>query len=152
MEKSITLIIHKKLSYETGSFFYLPYVIVLLKAMYSITDLKETIVAIATPPGIGAIGVIRLSGNRSIEIINSVFKSKDLSLQPSHTLHVGILKMEDDIIDEVGDVLFYINETLAAIECSWEEAFAKNIIKLSFREKYGKDKKKERELQLAWKQ
>jgi len=43
------------------------------------TGWDDTIVALATPPGIGAIGIIRLSGNRSFEIINRIFPAKDLS-------------------------------------------------------------------------
>jgi len=61
----------------------------------------DTIVALATPPGIGAIGVIRLSGERSIQIVNELFPSKDLRKQPSHTLHVGLLKEEEKLLDEV---------------------------------------------------
>ena len=38
----------------------------------------DTIVALATPPGVGAIGVIRVSGIKTIEIVNSVFRGKDL--------------------------------------------------------------------------
>lgn len=47
--------------------------------------------ALATPPGIGAIGVIRLSGNKSFEIANAIFPSKDLKKQKSHTAHFGEL-------------------------------------------------------------
>src|SRR5881396_1458804 len=60
----------------------------------------DTIVALATPPGIGAIGVIRLSGKNAFGIINKLF-SKDLSDQPSHSLHVGFIKDQDKILDEV---------------------------------------------------
>lgn len=61
----------------------------------------DTIVALATPPGIGAIGVIRLSGKKTFEIVNALFPSKDLLRQPSHTLHVGMLKEGDKVLDEV---------------------------------------------------
>ncbi|MFN5020113.1 MAG: tRNA uridine-5-carboxymethylaminomethyl(34) synthesis GTPase MnmE, partial [bacterium] len=50
------------------------------------TNWNEVIVALATPPGIGAIGVIRLSGNGSISLINEMFPSKDLSVQKANTL------------------------------------------------------------------
>ena len=70
------------------------------------TGWDDTIVALATPPGIGAIGVIRLSGNKSFEIINPIFPAKDLSAQASHTLHVGFLKDDDKILDEVVLSLF----------------------------------------------
>jgi len=61
----------------------------------------DTIVALATPPGIGAIGVIRLSGSKAFEIINQLFTSKKLSEQPSHTLHIGFIKDGETVIDEV---------------------------------------------------
>lgn len=61
----------------------------------------DTIVALATPPGIGAIGVIRLSGKKTFEIVNALFPAKNLSEQASHTLHVGILKDDKIILDEV---------------------------------------------------
>ncbi len=61
----------------------------------------DTIVALATPPGIGAIGIIRLSGKDAFRIAGSLFPSKDLARQPSHTLHVGILKKGDVVIDQV---------------------------------------------------
>ena len=48
-------------------------------------NLNDTIVAQSTPQGKGAIGIIRLSGKNSITIINSIFPSKDLSKEKSHT-------------------------------------------------------------------
>jgi tRNA modification GTPase len=65
-----------------------------------LADWDDTIVALATPPGIGAIGVIRLSGKKSFEIANRLFPSKDLSQQQSHTLHVGLLKDGNKVLDE----------------------------------------------------
>jgi tRNA modification GTPase len=61
----------------------------------------DTIVALATPSGIGAIGVIRLSGSKAFEIIDQLLPSKILSQQPSHTLHVGFIKDGETVIDEV---------------------------------------------------
>ena len=61
----------------------------------------DTIVALATPPGIGAIGIIRLSGNKAIDIVNQLFPSKDLLEEKSHTIHVGILRNEEHVLDEV---------------------------------------------------
>ncbi len=61
----------------------------------------DTIVALATPPGISAIGVIRLSGKEAFTIINKLFSSKNLDDQPSHSIHVGFLKNGETIIDEV---------------------------------------------------
>ena len=82
----------------------------------------DTIVALATPPGIGAIGIIRLSGEKAFSIINLLFTSKDLLKQPSHTIHVGIIKNEVDNIDEVVVSLFkgpksYTGEDVIEISC-----------------------------------
>ncbi len=66
----------------------------------------DTIVALATAPGIAAIGVIRLSGQSAIEIIDKLFPSKEISIQTSHTLHVGLLKDGNEVIDEVVLSLF----------------------------------------------
>lgn len=82
----------------------------------------DTIVALATPPGIGAIGVIRISGRQAFEIVNQLFPSKDLLLQPSHTLHVGYLKEKDQVLDEVVVSLFkgprsYTGEDVIEISC-----------------------------------
>ena len=66
----------------------------------------DTIVALATPPGIGAIGVIRISGIEAIDVANKLFPSKDLNQQSSHTLHVGLLKHNEEPIDHVVVSLF----------------------------------------------
>ncbi len=82
----------------------------------------DTIVALATPQGIGAIGVIRLSGNKAIKIINALFPSKDLSVSLSHTLHVGLIKELETPIDEVVVSIFknpksYTGEDVIEISC-----------------------------------
>ncbi len=66
-----------------------------------LTGWDDTIVALATPPGIGAIGIIRLSGTNAIKIANDLFPSKDLHQQASHTMHVGVLKDDQKELDEV---------------------------------------------------
>lgn len=82
----------------------------------------DTIVALATPPGIGALGVIRLSGKNAIGIVNNLFPSKDLTKQPSHTLHIGYLKDENKVLDEVVLSLYktprsYTGEDVIEISC-----------------------------------
>src|SRR4051812_17617161 len=67
---------------------------------------NDTIVALATPQGIGAIGVVRVSGEQAIEIVDSLFPSKDLGSCLSHTLHVGLLKYKGVAIDQVVVSLF----------------------------------------------
>lgn len=82
----------------------------------------DTIVAVATPPGVGAIGVIRLSGTKAFTITNELFPSKNLLDQPSHTIHVGFLKEKGNFIDEVVLSLFktpksYTGEDVVEISC-----------------------------------
>jgi len=82
----------------------------------------DTIIALATPPGIGAIGVLRLSGPQAIGIANELFTGKNLLLQASHTLHVGYLTNNDKVLDEVVVSLFkgpksYTGEDVIEISC-----------------------------------
>ena len=62
--------------------------------------MNDTIVAISTTTGVGAISIIRLSGPESIDILNKVF-TKDLSNVDTHTIHYGHIKDKEEIIDEV---------------------------------------------------
>lgn len=63
--------------------------------------MNDTIAAISTAPGVGAISIIRVSGNDAIEIVNKIFKGKNLKDVPSHTIHYGHIIGDDKIIDEV---------------------------------------------------
>ncbi len=63
--------------------------------------MEETIAAIATPLGVGAISIIRVSGSNAIDIVNKIFKGKDLTTVPSHTIHYGHIVNKDQMIDEV---------------------------------------------------
>jgi tRNA modification GTPase len=90
--------------------------------MMKLSGWDDTIIALATPPGIGAIGVIRLSGNKAISIVNQLFHSKDLSQQKTHTIHVGFLKQDERILDEVTISLYrgprsYTAEDVVEIGC-----------------------------------
>ncbi|KHJ37176.1 tRNA modification GTPase MnmE [Pedobacter glucosidilyticus] len=96
---------------------------------------EETIVALATPAGIGAIGVIRLSGPEAISITNKVFYGKNLEAQDSHTIHFGTLRDGDFIIDEVLVSLFvapksYTKENVVEISCHGSDYIIASIIKL----------------------
>ena len=89
---------------------------------YQGTGWEDTIIALATPPGVGAIGVIRLSGKNSIDIVNGLFPKKDLSKQASHTIHVGFLFEDDVPLDEAVISLFkgprsYTGEDVVEISC-----------------------------------
>jgi tRNA modification GTPase len=84
--------------------------------------LDDTIVALATPPGIAAIGVVRLSGGKAIAAAASLFPSKDLFKQPSHTLHVGYLWDAGVLLDEAVVSIFkgpksYTGEDVIEISC-----------------------------------
>lgn len=100
---------------------------------------NDTIIAIATPPGIGAIAVIRLSGSDAISIANTFFKSikgnKDLTQQKSHTLHFGNIVAHNRIIDEVLVSLFhgpnsYTGEDTVEISCHGSSYIQQEIIQL----------------------
>jgi tRNA modification GTPase len=99
------------------------------------TDNTDTIVALATPNGVGAIAVIRLSGPDAITIANSVFKGKDLNKQASHTIHFGSIADGELILDEVLVSLFvgprsYTRENVVEISCHASGYIIESIIKL----------------------
>lgn len=99
---------------------------------------NETIVALSTPPGIGAIGVIRLSGKDAITITNSVFSGKNLTEQESHTIHFGLIKDGNVVIDEVLVSLFvapksYTKENVVEISCHGSNYIIQQIINLLIR-------------------
>ena len=85
---------------------------------------QDTICAISTPPGSGAIAVIRLSGDKAIQITDEIFhgNKKKLATQPANTLHHGFIKDKDSLIDEVVVSLFrspnsYTGEDIVEISC-----------------------------------
>src|SRR5688500_10309454 len=93
----------------------------------------DTIIALATAPGVSAIGVLRLSGKESFPIINRLFPSKDLMQQPGHTLHVGFLRKGDERLDEVVLSLFksphsYTGEDVIEISCHGSPFIQQRII------------------------
>jgi tRNA modification GTPase len=96
---------------------------------------QDTIVALATPAGVGAIGVIRLSGPNAIPLVNSVFKPKDLSKQASHTLHYGRIEDAGRVYDEVVVSLYiapksYTKEDVVEISCHGSPFIQESIIQL----------------------
>jgi tRNA modification GTPase len=96
---------------------------------------NDNIVALATAPGIGAIGVIRISGPDAFEIVNRLFKGKDLLTQKSHTLHYGTIVKEKKIIDEVVLSLFkgphsYTKEDVIEISCHGSHYILQRVMRL----------------------
>ena len=63
--------------------------------------MKDTIAAISTSLGVGAISIIRVSGDNSIEIVNNITKNKNLTDALTHTIHYDFIVDKDKIIDEV---------------------------------------------------
>jgi len=103
--------------------------------LFAMDNLQDTIVALATPNGIGAIAVIRLSGLDAINIANSVWKGKDLTKQASHTIHFGHIMDGDLMLDEVLVSLFvaprsYTRENVVEISCHASGYIVESIIKL----------------------
>jgi len=95
----------------------------------------ETIIALATAQGISAIAVIRLSGETSIEMVQRVFRGKDLLKQASHTIHFGTIRDGEHIIDEVLVSVFkdgssFTKENSVEISCHGSPYIVKEIIKV----------------------
>ena len=63
--------------------------------------MNDTIVAISTTMGIGAISIVRLSGKEAISIVNKSFKGKNLEEVSTHTINYGYIFDADELIDEV---------------------------------------------------
>ena len=61
----------------------------------------DTIAAISTALGVGAISIIRVSGDDSVKIVNKIFKGKDLTKVRSHTIHYGHIMEVETAVDEV---------------------------------------------------
>jgi tRNA modification GTPase len=96
-------------------------------------DWNDTIVALATPPGMGAIGVIRVSGKQTFSILNNLFPSKNILEQASHTIVVGLLKDHNKVLDEVVLSLFkgpksYTGEDVIEISCHGSSYIQSQII------------------------
>ncbi len=84
--------------------------------------MEDTIVAISTALGVGAISIVRLSGKDAIEIVNNCFEGKDLTKVKSHTINYGYIKNDNEIIDEVlvsimKEPRTYTKENIVEINC-----------------------------------
>lgn len=101
--------------------------------MHQLSGWDDTIVALATPPGVGAIGVIRISGQQALPIIDAMFPSKDLVSQSTHTVHVGLLHVDNKVLDEVVVTLFksprsYTGEDVVEISCHGSPFVQRQIV------------------------
>ncbi|GET25092.1 tRNA uridine-5-carboxymethylaminomethyl(34) synthesis GTPase MnmE [Prolixibacter sp. NT017] len=100
---------------------------------------QSTICAISTPPGVGGIAVIRLSGQKAVAITEEVFISpnqeKKLADQPANTLHFGTIRTGEKIIDEVVVSLFraphsFTGEDVVEISCHGSQYIQQAILEL----------------------
>jgi len=100
---------------------------------------NDTIIALATSAGVGAIAVIRLSGEKAIDIVNQNFKAKfgkkDLTKVSTHTIHLGNITEENRIIDEVLVSIFknpnsYTGENVVEINCHGSVYIQQEILQL----------------------
>jgi tRNA modification GTPase len=98
-------------------------------------NLQTTIAAIATPPGEGAIGIIRLSGTDAIAITAKLFRGKDLLAQPGNTIHFGKIVDHGRVVDEVVVSLFraprsYTGEDITEISCHGSGYVLQQVLEL----------------------
>ena len=101
----------------------------------SLTHHTDTIVALATAPGQGAIAIVRLSGPEAINICNQVFPAKDLTTQKGHTIHFGSIQHQGRVVDEVLVSLFvapksYTKENLVEISCHGSNFIVQQVIQI----------------------
>lgn len=101
----------------------------------NLSSWNDTIVALATPPGLGAIAVIRLSGPKAIEIVSSVFSKKNLNTKSSHTVHLGKIINDKEVIDEVVVTIYkapksYTGEEVVEISCHGAPLIQDDILQL----------------------
>jgi tRNA modification GTPase len=97
--------------------------------------LDDTICALATPAGVGAIGVIRISGPDAINITSGIFSGKKLSEQQTHTAHFGKIADGNQIIDEVLATIFiapksYTGENTVELSCHGSPYILQHILQL----------------------
>ncbi|MGA9326946.1 MAG: tRNA uridine-5-carboxymethylaminomethyl(34) synthesis GTPase MnmE [Salegentibacter sp.] len=103
--------------------------------------LNDTIVALATPSGAGAIAIIRVSGPEAISIVSPIFRAKSkksLSDQPTHTLHLGNIMDGERTLDEVLVSIFrapksYTGEETIEISCHGSPYIQQEIIQVLIR-------------------
>jgi tRNA modification GTPase len=97
--------------------------------------MNDTIAAISTTTGSGAISIIRVSGEDSIKIVNKIFKEKDLEKVESHTIHYGHIIYKDEIQDEVLVSIMrspktFTTENVVEINCHGSIIVTKKILEI----------------------
>ena len=93
--------------------------------------MEDTITAISTALGVGAISIIRVSGEDSINIVNKIFKGKDLTQVPTHTIHYGyIIDENNNKIDEVLVSIMKSPKDTVEINCHGGIATTNKVLEL----------------------
>lgn len=98
--------------------------------------MDKTIAAISTSSlGTGAINIVRISGEEAISIVSKIFSNKKFVTAPSHTIHYGFIKDQEEIIDEVLVMLMrapktYTKEDIVEINCHGGRIMANKILEL----------------------
>ncbi len=97
--------------------------------------MEDTIAAVATALGKGAISIIRISGNEAISLVNKLWDGKDLTKVPSHTIHYGHIVNQNEMIDEVLVSIMkapktYTKEDVVEINCHGGIATTNRILEL----------------------
>ena len=99
--------------------------------------LEDTITAIATPNGVGAISIIRISGNKAIDVADSIFKGKmHITDANTHTVHYGkVVDAQNNFIDDVLLTIFkapnsYTGEDVIEVSCHGNPLIGQKIIDL----------------------
>lgn len=100
--------------------------------------MNDTITAISTALGVGAISIIRISGSESTKIVNKIFKGKDLTKVDSHTIHYGYIVDKEEIIDEVlvsimKEPKTFTKEDVVEINCHGGIATTNKVLELLLR-------------------
>jgi tRNA modification GTPase len=104
-------------------------------------QLHDTICALSTPPGMGAIAVVRLSGPDAFKTIGQIFKpaekNLDIAAIPSHTIHLGVIGTPGNIVDEVLISCFrgphsYTGEDVIEISCHGSVYIQQKLLELLF--------------------
>ena len=98
----------------------------------------DTIVALSTPPGTGALGIIRMSGPDALSIAGKMAGKRDFTKEPSHTLHFAAIREKQTVLDEAVFALFkspasFTGEDIVEITCHGSPYILQRVLALAGR-------------------
>ena len=99
----------------------------------NLTSSDETVVAVATPPGTGALAIVRLSGQEAIRAVSNCFRGANLRQVASHTAHHGYIIADGEVVDDVVGTVFraprsYTGEDCVEITCHGNPLLSSKIV------------------------